>query len=114
MQTLIHGHQTDVLPRWKNHIYERLAKFDRWEEKIIRFAVVLSSSHHHLKGSETCHITVKVPRKTFSVKKTEENMILAIDASFKIIEQKVHSLWKDLHTRKRRQKPVRALKRSFS
>lgn len=112
MQVLIHGHQTDVLPRWRDHIYGRLEKLERFEDRIIKIDIVLSSSHHHLKGNETCHITVKVPRKTISVKKTADNMIRAIDAAAKIVEGQIHSLWKDLHTRKRRQKPVRIAKRS--
>ncbi len=113
MQVFIHGHQTDVLARWKNHIYERLGKLERFEDRIIKIDIVLTSSHHHLKGNETCHITLKVPRKTISIRKDAENMLAAIDLAFKVAEQQIHALWKDLHARKRRQKPVRIAKRSL-
>ena len=112
MQVIIRGHQTEVQPRWKDHIYERLEKLERFEDRIIKIDFVLQTSHHHLKGNETCHITVKVPRKTISVKKNHEHMIGAIDLASHVVEQQVHTLWKDLHTRDRRQKPARIFKRA--
>jgi ribosomal subunit interface protein len=111
MRVLIKGHQTDVLTRWKNHIYERLEKLERFEDRIIKIDFTLTASHHHQKGFETCHIFVKVPRKTIDVKKSAENMMLAIDAACKVVEQKVHVLWKDVKTRNRHARTARMIKR---
>ena len=55
MQVMIRGHETSVQQRWRDHIGERLSKLDRFEARIIRIEFVLTSSHHHLKGNETCH-----------------------------------------------------------
>ncbi|MFN0118232.1 MAG: ribosome hibernation-promoting factor, HPF/YfiA family [Elusimicrobiota bacterium] len=113
MKVLIHGHETDVQPRWRDHIYERLAKLDRFEEKIVKLEFILTSSHHHLKGAESCHIIAKVPRKTISIKKEAQVMIEAIDVAAKVLEQKIHSLFKDIKTRHRRSKEIRMVKRGM-
>ena len=114
MNVIIRGHQTEVQERWKDHIYERLEKLDRFEDRIIKMDFILQSSHHHLKGNETCHIKVKVPGKTLSVQKSHEHMIGAIDLAAHVIERQIQALWKDLHTRDRRQKPARLFKRVSS
>ena len=111
MKVLIRGHETSVLPRWRDHIYDRLSKLDRFEDRIIKIEYFLTTDHHHMKGSETCHITAKVPRKTFNVKKDAETMIEAIDAASKVLERQVHSLYKDIKTRHRRGKEIRQVKR---
>jgi len=97
----IKGHQTEVLPRWKDHIYERLSKLDRFEDRIIKIDFTLTSSHHHLKGNESCHVTIKVPRKTIAIKKDGETMVLAIDAACRVMEKLIHDLWKDVKDRNR-------------
>ena len=111
MQIHIKGHQTDVQPRWKSHIYDRLTKLDRFEDKIIRVQYILIASHHHLKGNESCHITAKVPRKTIAIKRNAQTMIEAIDAASKILERQVQTLWKEVKTRSRHSKRARAIKR---
>jgi ribosomal subunit interface protein len=111
MKVLIKGHQTDVLQRWKNHIYDRLAKLERFEDRIIKIDFTLTASHHHQKGYEECHICVKVPRKTIDVKKGAENMMAAIDAACKVVEKQIHALWKDVKTRNRHAKTARLIKR---
>ncbi len=111
MNVVIKGHQTDIQPRWKNHIEERLAKLAPFEEKIIKIEITLTASHHHQKGNENCHIFIKVPRKTIDVKKNAETMMGAIDAACKVMEQQVHKLWKDVKTRNRHAKAGRAAKR---
>jgi ribosomal subunit interface protein len=111
MNIFIRGHETDVHPRWREHIHDRLAKLERFEEKIIRIEFVLTVSHHHLKGNETCHIIVKVPRKTIDIKKTAETMIEAIDTASKVLERQVQNLYKDVKDRNRRAREVRRAKR---
>lgn len=113
MQVLIRGHETMVQPRWRDHIYERLTKLDRFEGRIIRIEYFLTTSHHHLKGSEGCHIKAKVPRKTISINKSAETMIEAIDAASKVFEQEVHRLFKDIKERHRRAKETRRVKRGI-
>ncbi|MCB4757677.1 MAG: ribosome-associated translation inhibitor RaiA [Elusimicrobia bacterium] len=100
----IKGHQTDVLSRWREHIYERLTKLDRFEDRIIKLEITLTASHHHLKGNESCHITAKVPRKTIAIKRNGETMFEAIDAASRILEKQIHDLWKDVRDRRRRVK----------
>ena len=51
MQVFIRGHETTVQSRWRDHIYDRLAKLERFEDRIIRVEYFLTTSHHHLKGS---------------------------------------------------------------
>ena len=114
MQVTIRGHETSVLPRWKNHIQDRLAKLNGYEKRIIKIDYILTSSHHHLKGNETCHVTVKVPRKTISVKKDAETMIEAIDQASKIVERQVHGLWKDVKVRNRHNRVARMAKRGLA
>jgi ribosomal subunit interface protein len=101
MQVTIRGHQTDVQARWKDHINDRLAKLERFEDRIIKIDVTLTSDHHHLKGNEECKFTVKVPRKTINVTKNAETMIGAIDAASKTLEQQIHALYKDIKDRNR-------------
>ncbi|MBV9080457.1 MAG: ribosome-associated translation inhibitor RaiA [Elusimicrobia bacterium] len=113
MQVLIRGHETAVQPRWRDHIYDRLTKLDRFEERIVRIEFFLTTSHHHLKGIETCHITMKVPRKTVSVKKSADTMIEAIDAACKVVEREVHKLFKDIKERHRRAKETREVKQGL-
>ncbi|MCG3205884.1 MAG: hypothetical protein KCHDKBKB_02607 [Elusimicrobia bacterium] len=113
MQVFIRGHETTVQPRWRDHIYDRLSKLDRFEDRIIRIEYFLTTSRHHLKGSETCHVKVKVPRKTIDVKKNGETMLDAIDAAAKIVEGQIHKLYKDVKTRHRRSKEKRLLKRGI-
>jgi ribosomal subunit interface protein len=113
MKVLIHGHETTVQPRWRDHIYDRLAKLDRFEDRIIRLEYFLTASHHHLKGSEVCHITAKVPRKTIDIRKSAETMMEAIDAASRVLEQQVHQLYKDLKTRHRRSRETRRVKRGI-
>ena len=113
MKVLIRGHETSVSPRWRDHIYDRLSKLDRFEDRIIRLEYFLTSNHHHLKGSETCHITAKVPRKTISVKKCAETMMLAIDMASKVLEQQIHHLYKDIRDRHRRSREIRQVKRGI-
>lgn len=110
MQVFIRGHETTVLARWRDHIYDRLQKLERFEERIIRLEYFLTTSHHHRKGSETCHIIAKVPRKRIDVKKTAETMIEAIDAASKVLEGQIHKLYKDIKTRHRRSREVRRIK----
>ena len=107
MKVLIRGHETAVQARWRDHIYDRLSKLDRFEDRIIRLEYFLTASHHHLKGAESCHIIAKVPRKTIDVKKSAETMMEAIDAASKVMEGQIHKLYKDIKTRHRRSKPGR-------
>ncbi len=109
MQVFIRGHETTVQARWKDHIYDRLAKLDRFEDRIIRIEYFLTTSHHHRKGSEVCHVIAKVPRKTIDVKKTAETMMEAIDAASKVLESQIHKLYKDIKTRNRRS-PLKTLR----
>ena len=111
MKVMIRGHETTVLPRWRDHIYERIAKLDRFEDRIVRIEYYLRTDHHHLKGSESCHITAKVPRKTLSVKKSAETMMEAIDRASKVMERQVHHLYKDVKSRHRRARETRRIKR---
>lgn len=113
MQVFIRGHETEVSPRWRDHIYERLAKLDRFESRIIRLEFVLTTSRHHLKGNETCHIIAKVPRKTIDVRKNAETMLGAIDAASKVLEQQIHRLFKDVISRHRRSRETRMVKRGI-
>ncbi len=102
MQVFIRGHETTVLARWRDHIYDRLAKLDSFEDRIIRLEYFLTTSHHHNKGAEMCHIIAKVPRKTIDVKKTAETMMEAIDAASKVLEEQIRKLYKDIRDRHRR------------
>jgi len=111
MQVMIRGHETSVQPRWRDHIYERISKLDRFEDRIVRLEYFLTTSHHHLKGSESCHITAKVPRKTISIKKDAETMIEAIDAASRVLEREIHRLYKDVKDRHRRSRETRLVKR---
>jgi ribosomal subunit interface protein len=113
MQVLIRGHETAVQPRWRDHIYDRLTKLDRFESRIVRLEFFLTTSHHHLKGSESCHITVKVPGKTISINKSAETMIEAIDAASRVLEREVHRLFKDVKDRHRRSRETRRVKRGI-
>ncbi len=111
MHVHIKGHQTDVLPRWESHIFDRLSKLERFEERIVKMEYTLTASHHHLKGNETCHINVKVPRKTIVIKKSAETMIEAIDLASKVLEKQIHELWKDIKDRHRHAGKLREAKR---
>jgi ribosomal subunit interface protein len=112
MNVLIHGHETMVQARWRSHIFDRITKLDRFEDRIVRMEYVLTSSHHHLKGHETCHIIAKVPRKTLDVKKSAETMIEAIDMASKVMESQIHKLYKDVKERSRRAIRTHADKRA--
>jgi len=111
MKVRIRGHRTQVLNRWRDHIYERLAKLERFEDRIIKVDYILSSSHHHLKGSELCRIRAKVPRKTIAVRKSSGTMIAAIDAASKVLEQQVHHLWNAVKVRNRHSLIAKRLRR---
>jgi ribosomal subunit interface protein len=113
MQVFIRGHETTVQPRWRDHIYDRLAKLDRFEDRIIRLEYFLTTSHHHRKGAEMCHIIVKVPRKRIDVKKSAETMMEAIDAASKVLESQIHKLYKANKTRHRRSRETRMIKRGI-
>ncbi len=113
MQVLIRGHETTVQPRWRDHIYERLTKLDRFEARIVRLEFFLTTSHHHLKGSESCHITVKVPRRTISINKSAETMLEAIDAASHVLERQIQSLYKDVKNRHHRSRETRDVKRGI-
>jgi ribosomal subunit interface protein len=111
MDVHIRGHRTITQVRWRDHIYERLSKLDRFQDSIIKVDVILTSSHHHLKGNELCRIRVKVPRNTIAIKKRCETMMEAIDAAFKVLEQKVHTLWKKDLVKKHHSRVARLVKR---
>ena len=113
MQVFIRGHETTVQSRWRDHIYDRLAKLDRFEDRIIRIEYFLTTSHHHRKGAEQCHIIAKVPRKRIDVKKTAETMMESIDAASKVLEGQIHKLYKNLKTRRRRAEETRQVKRGI-
>lgn len=113
MQINIRGHETSVLKRWSDHIYMRLSKLEMFENRIIKIDFVLTSSHHHFKGNETCLIAAKVPRKTITVRKNAETMIEAIDASSKVLERQIRALWKDVKSRNRHNRAVRMVKRGI-
>src|SRR5688572_14840083 len=102
MNILIRGHETMVQSRWRGHIFDRISKLDRFEDRIVRIEYILTSSHHHLKGNETCHIIVKIPRKTLNIKKSAQTMPEAIDLASKVMEGQVHKLYKDVKDRNRR------------
>lgn len=110
MQVFIRGHETTIQSRWRDLIYERLAKLDRFEDRIIRIEYFLTTSHHHRKGAEMCHITAKVPRKSIDVKKTAETMTDAIAAASKVLEMQIHKLYKDVKTRHRRTREKRVVR----
>lgn len=112
MNVLIKGHRTEIPTRWMNHIEERIAKLDTFEDRIIKIQVTLTSSHHHKKGNELCRVMVKVPRKTIALRRRAETMLQAIDAAFKVVDQQVHKLWKDVKTRNRHNKAVRMAKQN--
>jgi len=101
MDVHIRGHRTVTQPRWREHIFERLSKLDRFQDNIIKIDVILTSSHHKLKGNELCRIHTKVPRRTIAVKKRASTMMEAIDAAFKVLEQQIHHLWKKQKNRSR-------------
>lgn len=114
MQVQIRGHETSVQTRWRDHISERLAKLDRFEDRIIRVEYVLTSSRHHLKGNELCHIIVKVPRRTIDIKKSSQTMMDAIDAASHVLERKIQHLYKAEKTRNRNSRDVRRVKRGMA
>ena len=74
-------------------------------------ALTVRAISDHLKGNEACRITAKVPRNTIAINKKAETMIEAIDISFKILERKIHNLWKDVKIRNRHAKVARLAKR---
>ena len=113
MQILIKGHQTEVQERWREHIYDRLSKLARFEDRIIKLEYILTASHHHLKGNEACHIIAKVPGKTISIIKSSRTIIEAIDLSSKVLERQIQTLWKDTKTRSRHSKLVQQVKRGI-
>ncbi len=113
MQILIKGHQTEILERWREHIYDRLTKLARFEDRIIKLEYILTASHHHLKGNESCHIIAKVPRKTISVKKDAQTIIEAVDMASKILEKQIQNLWKDTKDRHRHSKIIQRAKRGI-
>ena len=110
MQVIIRGHETTVQSRWRDHIYTRLSKLDRFEGRIIRIEYFLTTSHHHNKGYEFCHVIAKVPRKRIDVKKNGETMIEAIDAASRVLELQVHKLYKDVKNRHRRSREKRVVR----
>lgn len=110
MQVLIRGHETAVQPRWRDHIYDRITKLDRFEDRIIRLEYFLTTSHHHLKGTESCHVTAKVPRKTISIQKSADTMLEAIDAASRVLERQIQTLFKDIKDRNRRSREIRRVK----
>jgi ribosomal subunit interface protein len=112
MNVLIKGHRTEVQPRWKQHIEDRIAKLEPFADRIIKIQVTLTTSHHHHKGNELCRVFVKVPRKTIALRRRAETMLIAIDAAFHVIDQQMHKLWKDVKTRNRHNKAVRNAKRN--
>jgi ribosomal subunit interface protein len=112
MNVIIHGHETEVQARWRSHILDRIEKLERFQDRIVKMEFILTASHHHLKGSETCHVNVKVPRKTIDVRKTAETMMEAIDAACKVVERQIHALYKDVKTRNRHKKEARLAKRN--
>jgi len=111
MNLQIRGHRTAVQPRWRDHIFERISKLDRFEDRIIKVDYILTSSHHHLKGNELCRITAKVPRKTIAIKRRSRTMIEAIDAASHVLERQVQHLWKDVKVRSHHNKQARRIKR---
>jgi len=111
MNVQIRGHRTTVQARWRDHIFERIAKLDRFVDRIIKVDYVLTSSHHHHKGNELCRITAKVPRKTIAIKRRSETMINAIDAASHVLERQVQHLWKDIKVRSRHNGEARRVKR---
>ena len=111
MDVHIRGHRTITQPRWRDHIYERLSKLDRFADRIIKVDIILTSSHHHLKGNELCRIRAKVPKKTIAIRKRCETMMEAIDASFKVLEQQIHDLWRKIKDKRRHSKDARRVKR---
>ena len=113
MQVFIRGHETTIQSRWRDHIYDRLTKLDRFEDRIVRIEYFLTTSHHHRKGAETVHVIAKVPRKTIDVKKSGETMMEAIDAASKVMEGQIHKLYKNLKTRHRRARETRRVKRGI-
>lgn len=113
MNVFIHGHETMVQARWREHIFDRMSKLDRFEDRIVRIEYILTSSHHHLKGNETCHIIVKIPRKTLNIKKSAQTMPEAIDLASKVMEGQVHKLYKDVKDRNRRALRAKGSKRAI-
>jgi ribosomal subunit interface protein len=111
MDVHIRGHRTVTQPRWRDHIYERLSKLDAFQDNIIKVDIILTSSHHHLKGNELCRIRVKVPKRTIAIRKAAETMMEAIDAAFKVLEQQIHGLWKKQKNLSRHSKVARMAKR---
>ncbi len=114
MQILIKGHQTDIVERWREHIYDRLTKLARFENRIIKIEYVLTASHHHLKGNEMCQIVAKVPGKTIAIKKTAQTIIEAVDLASKVLEKQIQNLWKDTKDRHRHSKLVLKAKRGMA
>ena len=113
MDVQIRGHRTVTQPRWRDHIYERLSKLDRFQDRIMKVDIILTSSHHHLKGNELCRIQAKVPGNTIAIKKRAETMMEAIDAGFKVLEQQIHQLWKKNKDKNRHSKVARMAKRGL-
>ncbi len=110
MDVHIRGHRTVTQPRWRDHIYERLSKLDRFQDRIIKIDIILTSSHHHFKGNELIRVRVKVPGRTIAIKKRCETMMEAIDATFKVLEQKIHQLWKKTQDKSHHSKIARMVK----
>jgi ribosomal subunit interface protein len=89
MQIYIEGQHTDVQPELRERIRQRLEQLNVPHEDILHARVAIEKATHHQQGADEVRVTLTLPGKTLTAKKTATTLYDATNAALETIEREL-------------------------
>jgi ribosomal subunit interface protein len=89
MQIYIEGRQTDIQPELRERITQQLEELNMPHEDILHARVALEKDTHHQQGADEVRVTLSLPGKMLTAKKTAPTIYDAVNAALETIEREL-------------------------
>jgi len=89
MQVYIEGQHTEVQPELRTMITEQLEALNAPHDDIIHARVALDKDTHHQQGTDEVRVTLSLPGKMLTAKKTARTLYDAVNAALGAVEREL-------------------------
>lgn len=89
MQVYIEGQHTEVQPELREMITEHLEELNAQHDDILHARVALDKDTHHQRGTDEVRVTLSLPGRMLTVKKTATSLYDAVNAALGAIEREL-------------------------
>jgi ribosomal subunit interface protein len=89
MQVQIEGQHTEIQPELRMMITEHLEELNAQHNDVIHARVALDKDTHHQQGTDEVRVTLSLPGKMLTAKKTSTTLYDAVNAALNAVEREL-------------------------